>query len=148
MKYSYLVGCTSIAEVNSRTLRIKESSFKEEREPFTKEYLSLLKEHWNAVVHENYFPLSGVEYKPTISITNIPSTHIIDGGKVRSGIVRSLYKKVIDSGAKESSLYFKYLRAMEETGTRPRKEDLELIAELCGYSKGWVHYKELELKLK
>lgn len=148
MKYNYLKGCTSVTSVNLKTLQLKETSFKNEKEPYSKEYENLLKEHWNAVVFETYFPLSGIECKPTISITNIPSTHVINGTKIRNGIVRSLYKEVKDSGAKESSLYFKYLRTMEETGARPRKEDLELIAELCGYSKGWVHYKELELKLK
>jgi len=48
----------------------------------------------------------------------------------------------------EQEVLLSKIHDMEETGTRPRKEDLELIAELCGYSKGWVHYKELELKLK
>lgn len=146
MKYNYLEGCTSVASVNLKTLQLKKTSFKNEKEPYSKEYENLLREHWNAVVFETYFPLSGVEYKPIISISNIPSTHIVNGAEIRNGIVISLFKEVKDSGAKESSLYFKYLRTIGET--RPRKEDLMLIAELCGYSKGWVHYKELELKLK
>lgn len=148
MNYNYLNGCTSVASVNSRTLQLKESSFKQEQEPFSKEYKNLLAEHWNAVVYEVYFPLTNDSADNTVSTKYIPVKHLVDGGKIRDNVVNSLYRKLKESGAKESSLYFKYLRTIGEIGTRPRKEDLMLIAELCGYSKGWVHYKELELKLK
>lgn len=148
MNYNYLNGCTSVASVNSRTLQLKESSFKQEQEPFSKEYKILLAEHWNAVVYEVYFPLTSDSVDNTVNTKYIPVKHLVDGGKIRENIVNSLYRKLKENGDKESSLYFKYLHAIKELGTIPREEDLKLIAKLCNYSPGWIHFKMIELKLK
>jgi hypothetical protein len=129
--------------VNTRTLQTKEKLFKLEQEPYSEEYQNLLKEHWYAVVHEFNFPLGGELYKITY-----PSNIVVNAGATRVNLINMLFSKIKESKSKESALYFKYLESIKEVSLKPKKEDLELIAKLCGYSKGWVHYKELELKLK
>jgi hypothetical protein len=62
--------------------------------------------------------------------------------------INSTYNTINSKGGKVGSIYFMYLKEIEGLDLKPKKEDLELIAKLCNYSPGWIHYKELELKLK
>jgi len=137
----YFKGCSSLSEVNTTLTHLFHTKYKEPSKRDST-YEKILKEHMYLVcTTEDIRKLCEGDFYPSEK----PEELIHDNAK--KWLTKLAYA-IEHNGGKIGSLYFKYLKEMESLSVKPKKEDLELIAELCGYSKGWVHYKELELKLK
>lgn len=129
----YFMGCENFDEVNNKFIKFCE----EECPPHSPlrnstKFKDIVEEYQYIESADITFPL-----------------HLVKKSIVRlRKKIDEIYRDIKIRGHKVTALYFRYLQYAQDTKQKPCKEDLELIAELCGYNKGWVHYKELELKLK
>ena len=138
---TYFKGCSSVSEVNATLLHIFNTKYTDSSKRDST-YEKILKEHMYLVcTTDDIRKVCGGDFYPIEK----PEEPIHDNTK--KWLTKLAYA-IEHNGGKIGSLYFKYLKEMESLNVKPKREDLELIAKLCGYSKGWVHYKELELKLK
>lgn len=62
--------------------------------------------------------------------------------------IKAYHSTIKRKGYKVGSLWYHYLDLLELNNTKATIEDIELIAKLCDYSKGWVYYKIKELNIK
>lgn len=141
-RITYFKGCSSLSDVNSTLVNVFNSKYKEvsKRDSI---YDEMLEEHMYLVcTTENIKELCGGEQVKVNQIESKPVYH--NTGRW----INSTYNAITNKGLKVGSVYFLYLKEMESLDLKPKEEDLKLIAKLCNYSPGWIHFKMIELKLK
>lgn len=137
----YFKDCSSITEVNSNLVRLFESNYKE---PSKRDsiYGKILEEHMYLVcTTENIKDLCRSSQFPQEYSNPKPIQYNMGRW------INSTYNAVNSKGGKVGSIYFMYLKEIEALDLKPKKEDLELIARLCGYNSGWVFYRCKDLKI-
>lgn len=141
MQITYFKGCSSLSEVNSTLVNMFNSKYKElsKRDSV---YDKILQEHMYLVcTTESIKELcEGNTSNPYSTTKNIHNSNIkwIDG----------VYHNLLKANKNPGATYFIYLKEVETLRIKPKKEDLERIAELCKYNPGWAYHKCKELNIK
>lgn len=142
MKVTYFKGCSSLSEVNSTLVQIFNSKYTDlsKRDSI---YDKILQEHMYLVcTTESIRELCRGTQTKVNQIESKPVYHNTHRW------INSTYNAIINKGLKAGSIYFLYLKEMENLDLKPKEEDLNLIAKLCNYNQGWVFYKKKELNIK